>query len=151
VHLLRAVDDNDAPALLRRGQPKKPGDRARVLDDDLAAQPAATRIIGALDGEQIGMAAGCYPAEHAALWIDRQPLPAAWRAEQEPGEPKGERRLADTARPAQQDGMRQPSRLDEPAQLALGLLVPYEIRVFPRCEHASRSVARCPSPSRLCR
>jgi hypothetical protein len=48
---------------------------------------------------------------------------ASGPGEQEASEPKGERRLADAARPAQQDRVRQPSRLDEPAQLALGILV----------------------------
>ena len=104
------------------------------------------------------MAARCNPAEHAALGIDRQPacLAAAKHlgravfgpGEQKAGEPKGERRLPDAARPAQQDRMRQPSRLGEPAQLALGLRMAEERQVFPRCEHASRSVVRCPSPSR---
>jgi hypothetical protein len=61
--------------------------------------------------------------------IDRQPAIKHLRryvsgpGEQEASEPKGERRLADAARPAQQDRVRQPSRLDEPAQLALGILV----------------------------
>ena len=37
VHLLGAVDDDDAPPLLGRGQPEKTGDRPRILDDDVAA------------------------------------------------------------------------------------------------------------------
>src|ERR1700757_1226447 len=70
VHLLSAVDDDDPPPLLGRGQPEKTGDRARILDDDVAAQSAAPRIIGPLDGEQIGMAPRYDSAEHAALGLD---------------------------------------------------------------------------------
>ena len=158
VHLLRAVDNDNPPPLLRRGQPEKTGNRARVLDDDVAAQPAAPRIIGALDGQQIGVAAGCNPPEHAALGLDREPAPPCFAehlrrevsgtGEQEASEPKCKRRLTYTARSAQQDRVRQPSRLNEPAQLALGFLVTGEHRVLPRREHAWRSVVRCPSPSR---
>jgi hypothetical protein len=98
------------------------------------------------------VAAGCNPAEHAAPGIDRQPaLPYFAKhlgrelfgpGEQEASEPKGERRLADAARPAQQDRVRQPSRADEPAQLALGILVSEEIRVLPRCHRPGSRTSR---------
>jgi hypothetical protein len=94
------------------------------------------------------MAARCDPAEQAGLGIDLEPLPVAWPGEQVAREPKGERRFANAARSAQQDRVRQPLRLDEPAQLALGARMTEKLRVLPRCEHASRSFARCPSPSR---
>ena len=98
------------------------------------------------------MTARCNPAEQAALGVDRQlslfcfaePLRGEvfGPGEQESGEPKRERRLANAARPAQQDRVRQPPRLDEPAQLALGILVSNELRVLPRCEHAGRRASR---------
>ncbi len=152
VHLLRAIDNDDPPPLLRRGQPEKTGDCACILDDDVAAQPAAPRIIGALDGEQIGVAAGCNAVEDAALRVDRKPaLPCFAKhpgrevlgpREQEASEPKGERRLADAARPAEQQRVRQPPRLDEPEQLALGFRMAEERRVLPRREHAGSCASR---------
>ena len=151
----RAVNNDDAPPLLCRRKPEEPGNRAGVFDHDVAAQPSAPRIIGALDGEQIGMAARCNPPEDAALGINRQPLYAAWRTKQKAGKPESKRSLADTARPAYQDRVRQPPRFDEPAQLALGSLVAEERRVRPRREHASRIVNRClyrhNSPAVSCR
>src|SRR5207237_8395529 len=103
--------DDDAPPRLGGGQPEKTGDRPRILDDDVAAQPSATRIIGALDGEQIGMTARCNPAEQAALGVDRQlslfcfaePLGGEvfGPGEQESGETKRERRLANAERAGQ--------------------------------------------------
>ena len=50
VHLVGAIDDDDAPTPLSRGQSQKDADLTRVDDDDLAAQAAAPRVVGALDG-----------------------------------------------------------------------------------------------------
>src|SRR6201993_2871300 len=55
VHLLSAVDDDDAPPLLRRGQPKEASNLARIFDDNLAAQASPSQIVGSLDRQQIGM------------------------------------------------------------------------------------------------
>jgi hypothetical protein len=50
VHLLCSVDDHDAPPFFRCGQSEKAGDLACIFDHDLAAQPAASRIVSPLDG-----------------------------------------------------------------------------------------------------
>ena len=57
VHLVGAVDDDDPPAAPRRRQAQEAAELAHVVDDDLAAQPPASRIIGALDRQQVGMTA----------------------------------------------------------------------------------------------
>ena len=124
VHLVGAVDDDDAPAALGWGQPQKGTDLAGILDDDLATQPPAARVISALDRQEIGMPAGGHPAKGSAVGSDRQPgcigsaekaagrtLPACVR-QHEPGEAKRQRRLADAARPAQEQRMRQPPRFE---------------------------------------
>ncbi len=52
--------------------------------------------------------------------------------QQKAREAKRQRRLADAARPGEQDRMRQPLRPVQPLQLELGRLVTDEIRVRPR-------------------
>jgi hypothetical protein len=77
--------------------------------------------------------------KHPTFWVDRQPafgsrLGRIVRVrQQKPGETERERRLADAARPAQQDRMRQPPGFDEPPQLALCAFVTDEVMVRPRC------------------
>src|SRR4029077_9585962 len=115
------VDDDDPPPLLGGGQAKKIGDLARILDDDLAAQAAAPRIIGPLDGQKIGMTARRDTAKYAAFGIDRQSIlgsTAAFLAarQQEARQPKGKGRLADAAWSAQQNGVRQPVHFLAPPQ-----------------------------------
>src|SRR5215472_13224715 len=138
VHFLGAVDDDDAPTLLCRGQPHKAGDLAYVLDDDLAAPPTSPRIIGALDGQKVSVTARGDAAERIARGVYRQPGigTIAGLREQEAGEPEGERRLADTARPGQQQRMRQPSSFRKPSELSFGVLVAQQIRVLTWRKHA---------------
>ena len=149
VHLLGAVDDDDAPPLLRRGQPQKLADLARILDHDIAAQALAARVPGAFDGQQIGVAAGRDAAKGAAFRVDGEPgfakaaakigrVVAAALGQKEAGKAKGQGRLADAARAAQQDRVRQHPGPVEPFELALGALVAEEIRVRPRRGRALR-------------
>ena len=122
------------------GQPKKAGDLARILDHDLAAQPAAPRIIGALDGQEVGMAACRDAAKHPALGIDRQARCSAdGRRRLASRSPAGSGRSGRPASPcrcraARSTGCACGSRpaLGEPPQLALGPLVTDKIRVRPR-------------------
>ena len=162
VHLVGAVDDDDAPAALGRGQPQKSADLAGVLDDDLAAQPAAARVVGALDRQEIGMPARGHPAKDAAVRGNRQPafaditligsiipeqpagraLPCPVR-QHETRKAKRQRRLADAARPAQQQRMRQPAGLEQLPQRTLGGFVADEIGVRARRRRRSgRGVVR---------
>ncbi len=84
-------------------------------------------------------------AEHAAFRIDREPgfalaaekigpgaavLPAL--REQKPGKAKGQSRLADAARPAEQYCVGQPAHAVKALELALGALMADEMRVRPR-------------------
>src|SRR6516165_1826005 len=143
VHLLRAINDDDAPPLLRCGQPEKTGNFTRVLDKDLTAQAAAPRIIGSLDRQQVRMTPGSNPAKDTAFGIYREATarrtaehvsPKIRRLrEQEPGEPEGERCLANPARPAQQDRVRQTTQFVKASQLALDGLVTDKLRISPRC------------------
>src|SRR6516164_4459702 len=137
VHFLGAVDDDDAPTLFRRGQPHKAGDLAYILDDDVAAPPTAPRIIGALYGQKIGVDARGDAAERIARGVYHQPAigTIGGLRKQEAGEPESERRLADTARPGQQQRMRQPSSFRKPSELSLGVLVAQQIRVLTWRKH----------------
>ena len=81
VHLLRTIEDYDAPALLGRGQAKKGGDLARVVGDDFAAQPPPARIPGALDGQEVGVPARGDATEDGALGrVARPSAPAGPRS-----------------------------------------------------------------------
>ncbi len=136
VHFVDAVDDNDAPALFRRGQMKKAGDLTHVFDQDLAPQPTPARVPGALHRQQIGVAARRHAMKNAAVGIDRQRVLTVFRqaapSQQKAGKAKGERGFADAPRPAQQDRVRHSPRNAEVLQLALGPLVADEDRVRAR-------------------
>ena len=122
VHILRAIDDDDAPAALRGRQPQE-GDRiADIVDDDLAAQLAGLGIDRPRQDPQIRMAAAGDAPEDGML-RDRVSSPAGGGAsneriglagfagQQESGEAIGERRLADAlgARSAARHGPAGPS------------------------------------------
>jgi len=145
VHLLRPVDDDDAPPFLRSGQAKKAGNLACILDHDLAAQPAPPCIIRPLYGQEVGMAACRDAAKHPAFGIDRQPCsgcagPFLSVRQQEARQAESERCLPDAAWPAQQNGVRQSTDFVEPPQLALGALVTDEVGVRPRRRSRRRLV-----------
>src|SRR5260370_42034506 len=90
------------------------------------------------------MSTGGHPAKGAAPRRNRQPrrvgiaeqpaqaLPCPIR-QHEPGKAKRQRRLADAARPAQQQRMRQPPGLEEAPQRALTVFVTEELRVGAGC------------------
>src|SRR5439155_11844668 len=145
VHLPRSVDNDDPPSLLGCGQAKKAGNLARILDHDLPAQTAAARIIGPLYRQQVGMAACRYAAKHPAFGIDRQPSvgmagPLPCLRMQEARQAESKRCLADAARSAQQNGMRQSTNSVEPPQLTLGIVVTDKIRVRPRRRCSGRGL-----------
>src|SRR6516225_1462248 len=73
IHFLGTVYNDDAPPLLRRGQPEKAGNLARVFDDDLTAQASPSRVIRALHREQVGMSPRCDTAKDAACRIGCEP------------------------------------------------------------------------------
>jgi predicted pyridoxine 5'-phosphate oxidase superfamily flavin-nucleotide-binding protein len=132
VHVVGAVDDDDAPAAFRRGETQEVRDLARVVDDDLVAQhPLArlgigrriallplVRVDAALDGQEVGMTARGDPAEDGIVLRDGE---RGWRrrgekiwprralGEQVAGQAKRQRRLADAARPAEDQGVGQPA------------------------------------------
>jgi hypothetical protein len=58
--------------------------------------------------------------------------------QQKTGEAESERRLADAARSAQQDRVRQSAGLKEPPQLALSVLVTDEVWICPRRQNYGR-------------
>ena len=64
VHLVGAVDDDDAPAPLGGGQAEEGADGAHVVDHDLGAQPPLLFVPAPLHGQQVGMAAGGGAAKH---------------------------------------------------------------------------------------
>ena len=130
------VDDDDAPAALRRRLRQEGADGADVVDDDLLAQPLAPVVEAALDGEQVGVAAAGDPAEDRALgWngkVVRRRAGGPWAGEEEAGEAEGERGLADAAGAGEQPGMRQPARCGRGEQGALRRLLAEQLGVHPR-------------------
>ena len=87
-------------------------------------------------------------AKHPAFWVNGQPAfgnrlgPMVSVRQEKAGEAERERRLADAARPAQQDRVRQPAGFEEAPQLALCALVTDEIRVRPRRRNRRRCIGR---------
>ncbi len=156
VHRIGAVQNHDAPSALGGGEAQKPGDGARVGDDDLASQPPAARIIAALDHQEVGMPTRGDAAEdrmvrrHGKTRGRRrgeQPLPHALaRGEKKAREAECQRRLADAARPGEQPGMRQPSRAIGGDERRLGCLMTDQIRILARRQ--DRHLHPAPVPPR---
>ena len=117
VEVLRAVQHHHAPAALGRRQAQEVGDAADVIDHDLAAQPPALLVPGALDRQQIGVRSGGDAAEHRVGGIEAERRGAA-AGEQAAGEAEGERRLAHALRPGDQPGVVHPPRAHRLQQIA---------------------------------
>jgi hypothetical protein len=109
VHILRAIDDDDAPAALRGREAEESDCIAHIVDDDLAAQLAGLGIDRPHQDTQIRVAAAGDAPEDRMLRIEFQPGgrrrveegigPAGFAGQQESGKAIGERRLADPLGP----------------------------------------------------
>src|SRR6266481_3244133 len=72
VHILGAIDDDDAPAPFGRRQPHEGNGIANIVDDDFAAQFSGLGINGARNRTQIGMAAAGYATKDRMGRIEGQ-------------------------------------------------------------------------------
>ena len=149
VHILRAIDDDDAPAALRRREPQE-GDRvADIVDDDLAAQLSGLGIDRPRQDPEIRMAAAGDAPEDRMLRIQVQAGGrgrceqrvglTGFAGQQKTGEAIGQRRLADTLGTGQEPGMGQPARASALEKGALGGVLIDQRRIFPRLHQATSS------------
>src|SRR3546814_3559277 len=68
--------DDDPPAALGRGQVNEIADAAHIVDHDLGAPALLLFVIGALDGEQVGVTAAGRAAEYRMGGIEGEVVAA---------------------------------------------------------------------------
>ncbi len=122
---------------------RRRGSQARSTVNRSAWPPAAMRRNTPLSGSTARPVSTGAPRKSAAGGAVLSAL-----RQQKAGKAKGQGRLADAARPAKQDRVRQPSGAVETLELALGALVADEIRVRPRRQSRARAASAGGSTAR---